>query len=242
MAFPTTGVLDDFTGPDEALSARAGWAEPLIFGQSDDFNIVSGELHSNTPVFSDSNAYWNTAFGPGSEVYVDVVTFAGGTDEIALYARCNTPGVGMNGYIASYSPGEVQLGYWKGGAQSLPSSKFLTIAVGDTIGLEVVDNGSVVTLNAWVKHAGVWSLVSTWDDTGPPFGGPGLGSTGFVGIEVAQAGTVVDNFSGGTIFTVAPQELRPAADAAVGGWAVAPLFSKVNETAADGTVISATAV
>jgi hypothetical protein len=44
-----------------------------------------------------------------------------------------------------------------------------------------------------------------------------------------------------TVYYDVPQVLRPDADVATTGWATAPLFSKVNEVTADGTVITGTA-
>lgn len=56
--------------------------------------------------------------------------------------------------------------------------------------------------------------------------------------SAAVAGlAAVATFKGAT----APQTLRPDADTVTTGWATAPLFSKVNEASADGTVITATA-
>jgi hypothetical protein len=57
--------------------------------------------------------------------------------------------------------------------------------------------------------------------------------------STSSAGTTSDPYL--TIdYTI--QAFRPDADLAATGWSTAPLFSKVNEASADGTVISATAV
>lgn len=43
------------------------------------------------------------------------------------------------------------------------------------------------------------------------------------------------------MFSTPPQYIRPDADNATGGWATAPLYSKINEASPDGTVITCTA-
>jgi len=61
--------------------------------------------------------------------------------------------------------------------------------------------------------------------------------------STATASTAVSGLAAVATFkgSAVPQTLRPDADIVTTGWATAPLFSKINESSADGTVITATA-
>lgn len=69
----------------------------------------------------------------------------------------------------------------------------------------------------------------------------GSGVTGFT-MNVTTAGSGTFSNAGGLFDPSGPvQSLRPDADTADGGWTSTPLWSKVDEESADGTVITATA-
>ena len=68
-------------------------------------------------------------------------------------------------------------------------------------------------------------------------------ATGQPGICYSSTGntTSQDNWAGGDLGAVVPpQQIRPDADNATGGWTTAPLSSKVDEASAGGDVITAT--
>lgn len=90
--------------------------------------------------------------------------------------------------------------------------------------------------DAWVAAAPAeaWRLDTT----------SAISSLAGTSTEAARVGTSLDSGDAPTGWADAggpPQTLRPDADIVTTGWATAPLFSKINETSADGTVITATA-
>lgn len=144
---------------------------------------------------------------------------------------------------ASYQPSQDRFyWFWDGGsAQSLAAS---TYTPGSWIWLEFIAevNTSTRTLNA--RLGGTTGTPATVTTTSTTITGATLGQDSSTPTVVmrysnAQWGTA----TGATDWLGEPasgQVLLPDADVAVGGWATAPLFSKINDSS-DATVISATA-
>lgn len=68
---------------------------------------------------------------------------------------------------------------------------------------------------------------------------PGSTAATFTGDAAGTGAAFVAAFK--TSAAPSPQALRPDADVATTGWSTAPLYSKINEESADGTVITGTA-
>jgi hypothetical protein len=84
MAFPTTGVLDDFNRADGVVGSA--WTKNPMNSGADDLEIVSNRVRPATP--TDSEVYWNAnTFGPDSEVYWTVVTQPAGTENAGSFGR-----------------------------------------------------------------------------------------------------------------------------------------------------------
>jgi len=71
-------------------------------------------------------------------------------------------------------------------------------------------------------------------------GAPTAGNTDFVQFATREHATFQEPRLSVT-WTGGGQTLRPDADITTSGWTTTPLFSKINEASADGTVITATA-
>ena len=205
MAFPTTSILDNFNRSNESgIGAGAGtWTSPVFSGDGD---IA---LTSNQIVFVGwDSAYYDAAqYGPDSEVYATVTaTSATGTE---IVCRHNPSGVGGGVYnYMLHTSRTVMEFYWthNGTQTQLGASVSVTIADGDSIGLEAVGS----TLTAYHKPAaGSWTSKGTRTDSS-------ITAAGYVGI--AGNGSNVDNFGGGTISgggTLQALQAAPAGSATV---------------------------
>lgn len=182
MAFPTTGVLDDFNranGP-----AGSAWTSPVAF-EAAIFEVVSNKASD----FGDGGGYWDAStFGPDSEVYVDVATVNLMAKSLVL--RVGSPGSSYNGYrtrfvnTTSLTVNRVDAGT----STQLGASISYTIASGDSVGFEVIGSDLAV----YKKTGGSWSSIDTRSDSTHT-------SAGYIGWFGADGDDLLDNFGGGTV-------------------------------------------
>lgn len=202
MAFPTTGILDDFNRAD-ATPASANWDYHLnsTFWGCPPISVISNQGGLATSNYGDS--YWAAAtFGPDVEVYATVAALPGsGTDQF-LEFRIQSPGTGGtapadgDSYGVSFkntAPDELMFyrcdnsSYTQLGATQTPGN----LSVGDKIGVEMIGD----TIQAYRYTGGAWAA----------YGSPETDSTytvaGYIGGGFGDYIGRWDDFGGGTVVT-----------------------------------------
>lgn len=197
MAFPTTGVLDNFNRADQEPPLSASWSQgPKSFTAGDRMDIKTNQAAGNAG--NDNNDYWNVAtFGPDCEVHWKV---SARLDTVwqELYARLVNIGSGTSdGYgirltfIAGASNDELLIFRLDNGALTSLGAAFVQeVAAGDSFGLEIVGS----TLTAYYKPAaGSWTSLGTRTDAT-------YSAAGNIGAMLRGGNTHRgDDFGGGTV-------------------------------------------
>jgi hypothetical protein len=196
MAFPTTGLLDDFNRAN-GLLVTGNWSNDTFnFGATS--NALTVNSNQATPEnASYGEAYWNpTTFGPDSEVFVTYATAAhnGGDWGVGLRAT-NPDSVNVDGYRCAVfqlaGNDEVKLYRVDNGvATQLGVTITQNFSVGDSFGAEMIGS----TLQVYIKTGGSWSSIGSRSD------GTYTGA-GYIGMYTFSTGANgrLDDFSGGTV-------------------------------------------
>lgn len=201
MAFPTTGILDNFNRANEQ-PVGGGWNVNSIAGPGviPTLRVVSNQL-ANDAGGGTSGQYWDTQFGPDIETFatIGVKPPADNSNIAVLYARGQNLGTtSLDGYVLYvFNNGTTErfLRIYRedDGNDTLLVTAQMTdgdYEVGDKVGIRVV--GSTIT--AWENIAGAgWVQQATATDSTYA----GLGYCGFVWLD----GTTgrMDDFGGGTV-------------------------------------------
>ena len=188
MAFPTTGILDNFNRGDEGPPPSSNWTDIL-----NGLKVVGNEVKGNS-----TNQYnwscWNVGtFGPDCEAYItmsDNMTNGGrGT-----CLRCTTLDSGtIDGYLSGwYAANDEELRIYRidnGGFTQLGASVSWISDVGDKIGGEAIGG----TIKCYVDDGGAgWAEKLSRDDAT-------YGDAGYVGYRIFKHLEASDDFGGGTI-------------------------------------------
>lgn len=201
MAFPTTPVLTTFTGADEnPLSEGGNWAGPILVGRNQ-WQRLSNLAQSTAG--STVQSYWAPSTFTESEVYATVAAHGTGTQWVDLWARIQAPNTaGVDGYVLEITnnAGADDWDLYRvidASASLLTALTNTELAVGDSLGLEVLGTGATVTLNAYHKpSAGSWTLVGTVGDSDASR----IVTAGNIGIETSNGSAWdLDDFGGGEI-------------------------------------------
>lgn len=236
-------TIETFTGTDG--NVVSGWT-------GFDTSGAGFRYASNTGRDDNGNSFQGTnntvgSIGPGDvDLRVKIVTLPSGGSagyfglclDVQNSARSGAPsGADQSHLFARYhdsvGPG-VQLGHYKSSTSDFTvydTDTSWSWANGDWLRLTRVGN----VLKSWASSDGTsWTELSSqtvtiWTD-----------QTGLVGAMINHTSPRIDDW---TLADAAgpPQTLRPDADIVTTGWSTAPLFSKIDEESADGTVITATA-
>lgn len=197
MAFPTTGILDNFNRADEnplaTSSSGPAWSSGDIWGFFARLKLVSNQC---TPIFASGvqNSQYIGSYGPDSEAYVTFATAPAGSGDNGVWLRMVTPGGNQNGYFVSYVPSASGVKAYRcdtGTLTQLGATFSQTVSNGDSLGADMVST----SLTSYYKSgAGSWStLGSRTDGT--------YSAAGAVGLDMFDASAVADNFGGGTTVT-----------------------------------------
>jgi len=199
MAFPTTGILETFTGANGTTPPNANWTNDVIGAgagngieiQSNEGAAVGGGVDS---------AYWNAGTdGPNCEIYMEVPTRPADTFDVSLFARVQNPGIAATvaGYVLSFTRDDgagddLRLRRADAGSVFTTIGAPITVVFsdGDWFGLRI--DGS--TFEIWHNPigTGVWVQVGTRTDAT-------YSVAGNLAIVSTNATARVDNFGGGTI-------------------------------------------
>jgi hypothetical protein len=184
MAFPTTSLLDNFSG------TLSNWTNSQ-FGDGA-LTIVSGAVQGPDGTHW-GGAVWTNAFGPDMESWVNWSALPATTDDTGIWVRCTNSGGSPTGYTLTL---QATTGNWwltrflagAGSIGNLASGTQAAAGVGDSFGLQVI--GTTVT--AYYKvSGGSWVVLTSQTDTN-------ISGTGKIGLEVFGNVQLLDNFGGGT--------------------------------------------
>lgn len=183
MAFPTTGILDNFTYSNGSLAtvSAGAWASPVGL----DFNVASNVIFPL--VGAGAIVTWTALSLTDCEAYITITTLPA-SGEVAAMIWVDASG---NGYGVQYThgaPGTFISGELAGYAFSTLDSESLTLSAGDQIGLNLII--STNTIEGYTATGGTWTLRTTATDST---------STTPRRIGIAATGTTVgmDAFGGG---------------------------------------------
>jgi len=185
MAFPETGILDNFNRADGSLGTNwtiAPWgAQPL--------EIISQEVAGTTP---GSNAeYWNVSMpGPDCEVYVTVKTPLDIGQH--LYLRARHTYLPHNGYYVAWvrlaDTDNIQLNKLVNGALTTLDNEQIEMASNAKIGLEAIGNCIKVY---HCPSGGSWTeIISVMDSS--------IQGAGYLAMFLGGTVGRVTDFGGGT--------------------------------------------
>lgn len=197
MAFPTTGILDDFNRANENPLSNGG--KYNLIAANTALQVVSNQC-TGTGASVNAARYNVSSFGPDSEAYMTVTTVPG-TSYVRLWLRFTNPGASETGYMMQWSNDANGCRLFKMTSQDtyaqIAQNAAATYVNNDVIGFEAI--GSQLT-----AYKNGTSVVTVADGTYATAGNIGIGINGTTGI--------VDNFGGGT--RVASDTGGLAADAA----------------------------
>lgn len=177
MAFPTTSVLDTFSG------TLASWTNP-IFGDGA-VTITGGQLTGSTG--GSNSACWTSTFSTDDqEAYFDIATDT--NNQIFLFLMIQNTSSATAYAVESNGAGTLVLRRFNSGANTTLKTSSITIDTGDSFGASFIDN----VLSAYRKPSGgSWGLVDSVTDGSPLTGG------GKIGLDVEGTAMRLDNFGGG---------------------------------------------
>lgn len=177
MAFPTTPILDDFSG------TLGNWTTPSFGDQA--LTITAGEVTSSSATLYGTGV-WTASFAEDQEVYYTIPSAAG---HAILIARC-TDNVNLTSYVVAWVPsGGYDISRWNVGVETVLKSGSSAYASGDKIGASVI--GSTITIYK-DTGAGFVFVDSTVD------GSPISGSSQ-IGASFENNSVTGDDFGGGAV-------------------------------------------
>lgn len=189
MSFPTTGIIDDFNRNDEGPPIP-GWLNNITTLGRAGLKVVGNQCVPDGVI---SEGYWAQPVDASCENYI-TITSIGAVATFELFLRIvepNTIDFAATSVAFVNDSNAVQLWDYPGSGDPILSGT-LTIdplVIGDSIGASVRGRN----LSAWIKSAGVWTLVCE-GGAAPPVGG-------FLGVAMYESGGPVnafDDFGGGS--------------------------------------------
>lgn len=195
MAFPVSGILDDFNRADGPIGAN--WTSPATAEDT-----LTPTISSNQAAFPDlsNGGYWNVStFGPDCEVYSSVPTEGG---NIVHYLRITSPGALCDGYRLLWNTAFQRLQYfrWDNGVATQLGANDDTVVgpvSGNSVGADMVGS----TLTAYINQGSWAAYASRTDST--------YSAAGYIGLFGNNATVRRDDFGGGTV-VVAPSPPLPS--------------------------------
>ena len=200
MAFPTTGILDDFNRSN-AGSLGANWSLLESWYGAGRLGVSGNQVIGSQDSYPFE--YWNpSTFGPDCEVYVTIADTGGGSEDFYLVLRATDLGDSWDGYgmeidkDANPDAGAIFRIDDQAWTQ-LGASWSQAISDGDSIGLEA--SGSTITAYYYkAAAAGSWADVSSGGRTDETYDSAGYLAFYGDGDEISWR---QDNFGGGTVDT-----------------------------------------
>lgn len=258
----TPAVKDDFNRANSTTPGLS-WNEPLFTGEFGAQILSNAMAHDGPNTLTAGGVYWGSDESSADLALCATLVAAFVTDDanVSLYSRIPAAGLPMTGAAAEdayrvtairvtgANNDELRCYEILNGAhnQLTPSSGANSIgadwAAGDKFGYTIRETGGTTEITCWrLPSGGTWAQTSQFISS---TAGRGT-AAGRTGVEFnANAGAsnqpAIDDLCVEDWVPSAPQAIRPDADTTTTGWTSTPLFSKINEASADGTVITATA-
>ena len=203
MAFPTTGVLDDFNRANEGPPPSASWTDTWLTGSGLTVNTNQCATNGGTTL---KDSYWNVStFGPDAEAFVTIATIpTTDGDSIRLGIRLAQPGATtVDGYLAMWQwiagAGADRVRLFRldnGAATELGTGVDLNMSAGDKLGMETIGS----TIKVYTKSgAGAWTERRSETDAT-------YSAAGFIGLQFIRTVFRCDDFGGGTVAGAAPPQ------------------------------------
>lgn len=191
MAFPTTGILDNFNRADEnPLDGGGNWGDRLT---NNDLQILSNRA-AGTGANVLNSRYWAASqFGPDCEVYYSVPVINVSPDYLRLWIRIQNPGAANEtGYMMQWLNDANGCKIFKETAREsysqLAVNAAARFAANDQIGMEAI--GTTITV-----YQNGTSVVSVSDGT--------TTGAGYIAIGCRSTIFRLDDFGGGTVVPAA---------------------------------------
>jgi len=204
MPFPTTALLDDFSGPNEDPIV-SHWIGPLLSTDSGQLAKISNQLTNATGGGTDTSSYWDfTIFGADQEAWITVATASAvNADQYKLFGRMINPGTASVSGYELHIQKDASTDIWQIRRRdnltptTLGADMAQEISSGDSVGLSIIGT----TISAYYKPAaGGWMIVGSRTDS--TYTAPGvIGVKSVQTVPLAWKGT---NFGGGTAITATP--------------------------------------
>jgi hypothetical protein len=189
MAFPTTGVLDDFERPNENPLGNGNWTGPAVGF----VNQLKIHLTEGRAIVTDTSAgsYWSAnTYGPAFEIWTTLADLP--ANDYLGWAVSNPGTSGWTGYYIDVNHGLDTVQVRTQSAQIGADITGVAFANGDSIGLEY--SGGVLTVYR-KPSGGSWGAVGNRSDstyiasTGNLWLGTSTGSFSEFGGGTLAAGT-----------------------------------------------------
>lgn len=189
MAFPTTGVLDNFNRVDEGSPPSASWVNSLSAGLA----VVSNTVK---PASTDDGSTWNTSFAADQECFVTLATqLVAINDAFNVVVRSQTATDFFDDHydlepkrISGSNNDVFEIWERSGGSWTQLGADVALgadMALGDQVGIDISGSTITVYLNGTSKGTRSDSTIS---------------GAGFVGLAFEAAnGEALDDFGGGAI-------------------------------------------
>lgn len=193
MAFPTTSVLDTFTGADET-PITTNWTAPAGSGDTG-ANLTSNQLGGGSGFHS---AYYDLAtYGPDFEGFATMATLPGTSEDMEVRCCTLNAGVWDDGYGCRITGGATFTMTLRridnGSSTAIATQGSLSISAGDKLGLE--KSGS--NIRGYLFQSGSWSLIL--DQADATYNNSGIA----IGLLMNGGSPRFDDFGGGTIVAAA---------------------------------------
>jgi hypothetical protein len=185
LAFPTTSVIENFTGSNGTAPPNANWTAL--------YNNIQIQSNQGTGTGTSNIAAWDTStFGPDCEAYVTITTING---SYYLYVRGTTLSVAtVDGYLLLVNGSSWDIQEVLNAVGTSLSTGTQAVANGEGVGLEAIGTA----LKAYHYTSGAWNqtpIVSTSDGT--------YADAGYIMLGCGNTTIRMDDFGGGTV--VAPK-------------------------------------
>lgn len=187
MAFPTTGILDNFDRANEnPLSDGGNWGDRNVAGE---LQLLNNKAQGVTGSTTLNSRYWTAVtFGPDCEAYITVATLPN-QDYIRLWLRIQNPGaVGETGYMMQWQNDANGVRIFKETAReaytALAQDAAARFVVTDQLGFQAIGTSLTVYQNGT-------SVLNTTDAT--------ITDAGNIALGVRSNTVTLDDFGGGNV-------------------------------------------
>ena len=185
MAFPETGILDNFNRANEGPPPSVNWINDAV--GLNGMITVNNQCAGVSGPGDFNNAWWGTIVNANCEVYTQIPVVPGANDSSWLFARFNTNDSLASGYVLEAQPTQIVLYRQDGGALIPFGVSAIAVSDGDWIGLGCKDN---IITGYYSSDGATWTaIIGAIDAT--------YNNDGYIGFGINGTTGRFDNFGGG---------------------------------------------